>query len=391
MAMIFRLPPPGLIIRDFTIAALSTVVDLPMVKSIENEGDKVIVDVPEGCESDVLNAMFQESARLAERKIKEVFSPKLGKNDANVLMKFQEEAKQPVNRNASILEFALQVLKWAQDECNDLKRRSLISKFLMSLNSIQIKPSAMLLGGDKFAALQLFKVEKYEYGKDFMKGHDEIKLQIRHDVYWLTILMAGFALTYSGFSNNEMIFVTIPESAAFQGLKKPAHFFYSLPMGIVNHRENGISLIAHRVGVFDPFVAFVQLLSYEIVERWYKDFGFDKLLQAPIYVYKVRIGNTYTMIEKNIADLAPFTHFAYELIKQGKENTTLKRVKELLKNVHKLDYSTYYSLAMKFYQTISGSYDVYKLAYEIGRLSTASGKSIFNEEDVRGIINAFVT
>ncbi|MEM1767168.1 MAG: hypothetical protein QXD86_04390, partial [Candidatus Bathyarchaeia archaeon] len=160
----FKLPPRGLLVRDFVIAAISSIIEDTTIKSIKNEGDRIVIEVPLGMESYVLNQMFQMAKKIAERKYEHMPSPMLVGNDANVVKKFQKETKMSINKEISLLDFALRVLEWASEEsCN------ITSKFLMSYNFIQEKTSTLVLGGDEYAALQLFKVEKYEYGKDFLR------------------------------------------------------------------------------------------------------------------------------------------------------------------------------------------------------------------------------
>ncbi|MEM4603443.1 MAG: hypothetical protein QW842_06555 [Candidatus Nezhaarchaeales archaeon] len=392
--MIFRLPPRGLLIRDFVIAAVSILLEDRNVESIRNEGDKLVIEAPLGSESYLLHQIFQVSQRIAEVKLKEegLSSPRIVGNDANVVKKFQEETKQRIAKEATLLSFASQVLEWASREC-----RTSTSTFLTSYGFIQEKPSTLILGGDGYAALQLFKVEKYEYGKDFLKDYKSVKMQIKHDVYWLALLMAGLSLTYSGRVENELIFITTPEDFAFyeKEFKTTTHLFFSLPKKLLYGEKRGASFIASRIGSLDPLFAFLQLLSYALVREWYKDFDFKLLSQAPIQLCRVRPGQTYTLVERNIADLSPLVHFAHKLLMRGGD-LTLRKIETLLRrSYYSLDYSDYYSISMKLYQAISGSYNVYNLIYELGRLlAPRTGKKVskvFNEEDMRMIIDALTT
>lgn len=384
----FKLPPRGLLIRDFVIAAISSILDDSNVKSIENKGDRIVVEAPLGHEDYILNQMFQISRGIAESKLKFMSSPIIVKNDANVVKKFQKETKVNIIDEVSLLNFALRVLEWASKECC-----SSTSKFLMSYNFVQEKPSTLIFGGDEYTALQLFKVEKYEYGRDFLKDYEAIKMQIRHDVCWLALLMAGLSLTYSGRIENELIFITIPEDYASykKEIKTTAHLFFSLPAKILYNENRGVSFIAGKVGFIDPIFAFLQLISYALTREWYKDFDFELLSQAPIQIYRVRPGQTYTLVEKNTADLVPFVRFAYKLLIKG-EDSALRKIENLLRNYYKLDYSDYYSISIKLYQTIVGSYNIYNLIYELGRLlAPITNKKIFNEEEVKAIIDVIAT
>jgi len=384
----FKLPPRGLLVRDFVIAAISSIIEDTTIKSIKNEGDRIVIEVPLGMESYVLNQMFQMAKKIAERKYEHMPSPMLVGNDANVVKKFQKETKMSINKEISLLDFALRVLEWASEEsCN------ITSKFLMSYNFIQEKTSTLVLGGDEYAALQLFKVEKYEYGKDFLRDYEAIKMQIKHDVYWLALLMAGLSLTYSGRIDNELVFIAVPEDFAFyeREAKTTTHLFFSLPTRIL-HSE--ISSIASRIGFVDPIFAFLQLISYALTREWYRDFDLKLLSQAPIQIYRVRPGQTYTLVEKNIADLVPFVRFAYKLLinSGNRGESALAKIENLLRNYYKLDYSNYYSISMKLYQTILGSYDVYNLIYELGRLlAPITCKKIFNEGEIKAIVDVFAT
>lgn len=384
----FKLPPRGLLIRDFVIATISSILEDPVVKSIKNEGDRIVIETPLGMESYILNQMFQTAQRIVESKLNLISSPRLVGNDVNVLKKFQKETKRSISDEETLLNFAFRVLEWASEECCKS-----VSKFLMSYNFIQEKPSTLILGENEYAALQLFKVEKYEYGRDFLKNYEAIKMQIKHDVYWLALLMAGLSLTYSGRIENELVFTAIPEDFAFyeKQSKTTTHLFFNLPARILYNEARGISFIVSKVGFFDPIFAFLQLISYALVREWYGDFDLELLSQAPIQIYRVRLGQTYTLVEKNTADLVPFVRFAYKLLKNG-EKSALVKIENLLRNYYRLDYSEYYSVSVKLYQTILGSYNAYDLIYELGRLlAPITNKKIFNEEEIRAIANVFTT
>lgn len=385
--IVFNLPPPGLLIRDFTIAALSTLITSPVLDSIRNEGDRVIIEIKPGSESHVLFTIFDESYKYAEAKLKimRMPSPKLGKNDVNAIVKFHQETGQVVNKDLSLLEFALQVLDWARRECHNST-----GDFLASYSTVIERPSSLILGGDRYAALQLFKVEKYEHGRDFLKDYRSVKMQIKHDIYWLALLMAGLSLMYSGFVAGEFVFTAVPENLALlkEIPKDPARLFLSLPLRIVYDVNRGISIIVHKAGKREPIFAFLQLISYELVREWYRDFDFELLSQAPIQIYRVRTdGKTCTLIEKNTCDLAPFIRFAYKLIKHSKE-ATLRKIENLLRNYYELDDAFHHSISMKLYQAVSGAYDPYSFTYELGRLLIPeTGKAIFYEGDIEALLN----
>lgn len=394
--MVFKLPPPGLLIRDFVIAAISTLTGPPLgmlINSIRNQGDKVVVEVPLGNEGDVLQAIFQEACDCTKNKLNLMKSPRLRGNDVNVITKFHDETGRLISKDASLLEFALKVLEWAKEECY-----TSTTKFMLSYGFIHERSSNLILGGDRYSALQLFKIEKYEHGRDFLSSYDDVKMQLKHDIYWLALLMAGLSLTFSGFINDELIFVTIPEDFALYKEEDALHLFFSLPRNIIYDKDKGLSVITHRVGYsmggLDPIFAFLQLLSYALVREWREKFNFETLSQATIQIHRIRIGQAYTLTERNVGDLASFTRFAYKLLKQG-HDSTLKKIEDLLRNYYELSYGDYHSIAMKLYQAISGSYDVYSLVYELGRLLTSTTKRettrIFNENDIRVLIDAIVT
>jgi len=56
-----------------------------------------------------------------------------------------------------------------------------------------------------------------------------------------------------------------------------------------------------------------------------------------------------------------------------------------------MSYSEYYTLTMKLYQAISGSYNAYSLAYELGRILTrANGLRVFRESELKVLIDVLV-
>ncbi|RLF11948.1 MAG: hypothetical protein DRJ69_01390 [Thermoprotei archaeon] len=366
------------------------------------EGDRVVVEAPRGLEYMLLQAIFSSAKTVAKSKISQgVFSPRPNKNDANTFTKFSQETGSPISSNKSFLDFAFQVLDWAEKES-----LSSTNKFLSSYSSIQVKPSKLSLGGDKYAAVQLFKVEKYEYGRDYMESYGAVKMQIRHDIYWLALLMAGFALTYSGFADNEMVFTTLPEdfiTLTYSSLacKDYMHLFSNIS-NIVYSGERGISGLVARIRRLDPLIAFVQLLSYMLAREWSSEVPLNEVSRFPINLYRVRIGNTFTLIERSLGDLAPFIQFAYQLLSREPEGTRLlEKIEELCRCTLttragstrrcEMSYSEYYTLTMKLYQAISGSYNAYSLAYELGRILTrANGLRVFRESELKVLIDVLV-
>ncbi len=65
------------------------------------------------------------------------------------------------------------------------------------LSRVRIKPKAIELGEETFAPLQVFKIEKYEYGKDFLDLRG-IKADLRMSAPWTSLAASGWLLSYMG-------------------------------------------------------------------------------------------------------------------------------------------------------------------------------------------------
>ena len=399
--LIISLPPPGLFIRNLVFASISVISESGIPSTINYQGDKVVIEVPRGLEWELLNHIFIAAKNIAKiKREKGILSPRPNKNDANTFRRFSAETGVQVDDNDKFVDFAFKVLSWAEKECRDLPK-----KFLESYATLHAKPSKLLLGGDNYAAIQLFKVEKYEYGKDFLEAPSNVKMQIKHDKYWLALLMAGFALTYAGLAENEMVFTTLPEDVIPQVTSKYAHkdfeLLYNRLCDIVYSGEKGIAGLVSRIGRLEPLVAFIQLLSYMFAREWSEQILLSELTRLPLNLYRVRIGNTFTLIERSMGDLAPFANFAYRLLSRGEGGSRLLQKLERLCRCALMtraglargceqSYSSYYTLTMKVYQAISGSYNPYNLTYELGRRLTPTQHGvgrIFSEDDLRVLLD----
>ncbi|MEM0441396.1 MAG: hypothetical protein QXF45_07820 [Candidatus Caldarchaeum sp.] len=125
-------------------------------------------------------------------------------NDVQVMTKIKKKLR--LNCQDTYVDYGVALCEWAM---NDLTRNP--QRWEQSLESIEHTPKTIKLGdvNSVFSGFQPFKIEKYKYGKQF--GNLRAQQDVQMDERWVALTMAGFLISYSTYSDGEMIFSTVPE------------------------------------------------------------------------------------------------------------------------------------------------------------------------------------
>ncbi|MEM2973460.1 MAG: hypothetical protein QXS50_04845, partial [Candidatus Caldarchaeum sp.] len=130
-------------------------------------------------------------------------------NDMQVMGKIKK--KLGLSCNDTYIDYGVALSEWAMSDL--LKNQA---QWEQSLGQVHHSPNSIIFGDSKsaFSGFQPLKIEKYKYGKQF----DDLKAQqdIKMDERWVALVMAGFLISYSIYSEGEMIFSTVPEEVVLR-------------------------------------------------------------------------------------------------------------------------------------------------------------------------------
>jgi len=313
--------PPGLLARDLTITALASAVNLiHMNQEVNILGDSISIEGDTKNLQQVLRETFDVAQKSIKRK-EALPHIKSHKNDRQVMSKVMKV----IRLNCEVdtyLGYAQRMCEWA---LKDIKYN--ITDWQKSLFAQSVTRSKIELGKETFSALQPFKIEKYEYGKGFIDL--KVQLDLKVDKRWMALLLAGFAIAYSGYSSSEILLSPIPE----QILAKA-----SRDLGYVNYlcsltASQRILEAFHRLQQIpenlklppDPPHAYNLLLAIELSKIAQKS-GMTVTEAPPYMFYRILFtGKSFSLIERIMMDVSPILSFTSKL-----RTKALEEVEKLL-------------------------------------------------------------
>jgi len=206
-------PPHGSILRDLALTSFSVFTDYEFLDAnVRFTGDELIIDADEDILVSFLRNIFLNV--LSNIKMKQemrIPSPATHKNDRQVLDKLLDSIGVKV-KVQDYLSYAKILAEWAR---NDIEKN--FDRWATQLREIKVKKDIIELGNGKYANLQPFKIEKYEYGKGFSAF--KVKLDYKLSREWMAILLSGFALSYSYYADGELILSPLPETVYIKALE----------------------------------------------------------------------------------------------------------------------------------------------------------------------------
>ena len=253
-------PPESVFLRDLVSANIAYLASSAstLLKEFKVYGEKIVVEDP----VDDLVGLFQIAKRNIDYMVREkIASPFLHVNDKGT---WDRRVKPVLGVGApqTYVELSRELIGWA---LHTLDREP--EAFLDDLSVIRVKRNEVRLGSGDVANLQLFKVERYEYGRGFNE-FQRTKMSVKMSVYWLAFISAAFALTYYGLSGNEAIFSLVPWEVAY---KLPRYILKDVEFG----RKIGVDALFEpgkgyyrRTAIYrlppEPPTAFLLYLALEI-------------------------------------------------------------------------------------------------------------------------------
>jgi len=370
-------PPPTLFIRDLA-AASSFALSLEARElglSVEWSNDVLVIEGDGELLAESLRMTFDSSIKSLEDLSNYTRVPSLHQNDTGAWRKRLSMLGPPP---PDYIGFAGRVLKWALNALSKGK----LDIFVKELGEVKVEGRDVILGSGVMTNLQPFKVEKYEYGKDF--SDFKVKYDTKLGIPWLAYIMAGFSFTYSSFTAGEMLFSLVHDRLLGAALRDPAflrdivislkykpsrlHEAFLGPKGLLSYPRR-LKLSP------DPLHAYLLLLACTLV----KDFLAKPLKESlPFMLARVAFtGRTYTLMERSSVDIKPLVDFA---IKLREEEDALDFVTTLSSCAIRLshrpdrfcssymgDLSKILRATMSLYTAIIGSGDKYATIYAIAR------------------------
>lgn len=185
--------------------------------------------------------------------------------------------------------------------------------FMKSLSSISIKKNEIILGNKEHAVILvpaiLKQAEFYEYGSGFNKPTTGMKINIRMDPIWLTILALGFLSTYAGYFGGYYYIIY------FSGIET-----YFADGDMLNKILRSIDMISNvnirlktPYEVAEVFEFSLALALVDLIRE--QDFDSNELV-FPLILTKIGLlGNTYTIkgfIELDLHALIEFIAKYYQ-------------------------------------------------------------------------------
>ncbi len=224
-------------------------------------------------------------------------APRPGKNDKQVLQKTGIRLGDDTYMQVFIKVVNMVIKELESDECErHLKDLGVIE--LTGRGGIEYRL------GEKaeYAPLQILKIEKHEYSKDFMNFTD-IKGDLRTSKIWLAVLLAGWLRTYIGMGGGYLTFSMPPESMLEAVMCDPSsRRVFEETLGREPLGARGYYKAPARIkGSGKPLEALKILMALEALPY----INLSRLLEAPPYrIVRVSYdGKTARLVDDMVIDL----------------------------------------------------------------------------------------
>ncbi len=382
--------PQGFTVRDYVNLALMLVSyyhgDKGLSVKCSNGFIEFTGDVGEVCES--FSTAYSRVLDVANAKISAgIQCPKMHINDRNVLGKILGKlGLAKPSKDARYIDVFRDIVKYYKDNLSDPK---LCKNFTAELATSTFTRDRVLVLGSKtskqaYAPLQPFKIEKYEYGKDFL-DLSRSKMDVRATTSWLSLMVSGWLLSYNGFIGGELFF-SMPPS-------------YIVDSSICSREP--VNTLLDALGISDPWEAFNVDGYYSTpmrvrasanpVEAFYLLLSLlSPSLKNPSLVplRLVRIsfdGRRFTMVEDVVVDLSRLKEF----VESALMTNELKRAIEALARCAIQSYAGITTavcenmfgdnavrMVKALYNAIMGSYEPLYTVYLLSRLSPEPVKTL---------------
>ncbi|RLE38704.1 hypothetical protein DRJ17_03155 [Candidatus Woesearchaeota archaeon] len=235
-------------------------------------------------------------------------------------------------------------------------------------------------GEEGLAPLQVFKLEKYEYGRDFL-NLSKIKGDIKLSPYWMAIVAGGWLLSYMGVKGGYLTYSLPPEELIEHALYSREGMYaimttYGVNDPIAAYRSDGILSSPSRIRSSSVLPSAYQiLLALENASTNIGPEGFSLRIVRVSYD-----GKRFTVVEDSIINLSTLMDFAKALIASDEATSAVRRLAECaIQGYEKqmrerckqafADTSTAIKMINLLYRAAIGSELPERAVYQLARLS----------------------
>ena len=186
--------PEGTYIRDFADLFLVIVASHHKEYSASSSYIEFSDDVEELC-SNFSAAIESVLREVNERNLRSIKIPRIDKAvflKALTRLGIKELQNDYINTLVSILRVMRNGLE--SGKCKEI---------ISDLSIFKRKGRNVFYGNDPLAPLQIFKLDKYEYAKDFLNL--KVKGDVRLSPYWIGIVAGGWLLSYMGYKDGALL------------------------------------------------------------------------------------------------------------------------------------------------------------------------------------------
>lgn len=375
------LPPEGSLMRDLILTTLPILTDSEGFRKLEYSkslNEIFLFFINKYAIEEAFETLFDTTLRVIERKRKAgVRDRGLHRNDAQWISKI-------VNYQEGYLAAAKALIEFF---------RSNFDPTYLSIRSVRgYKEVYGCPNGETYALIQPLKIENYEYGSEWLKGiGGGIKSEIRLDLNYYILLMSGYALSYAGIMDSEMIFLCPEESWIIENIIRGKYLWlpYEKILGkfstfLYESKDNKgiITRIACLRIPLEPKHAYLIYIASDLASA----FKERKVILKTLRLCFTRIaggGRTFTLLERSKADLASLIAKITRLYKYSEEAIScLKKIskKALLFRRYNLSlYGDYCRFISHFYEYLHQAYDPFFLIYEAARGHVGTHESCLKE------------
>lgn len=325
---------------------------------------------------------YKRILEIVEAKLKRgIPCPKMHFNDRNVLAKVFNKLGLPrPPKDARYIDVFRDIIEYFSRELEDGEK---CRQFISEISTSTFTRDKVLLLGSKsskevFAPLQPFKIEKYEYGKDFL-DLAKSKMDVKTTPSWISLIASGWVLSFNGFANGVLLFSMPPSHVVYSSICSMEYTQSIMDsLGVKDPMEafdlNGYYATPLRIGSStNPTEAYYLLLALTSPQL-------KNPALVPLRLMRVGFdGRRFTMLEDVVVDLSRLKEFIEFTTKLSNK---LRKALEELSRCAIRSYSgveTAYCKEMFgdnavrmvkiLYNAVMGSYDPLYTVYLLSRLS----------------------
>lgn len=360
------LPPEGTTARNLVIDFICKLSLEHGVSVNIKENDVVVSGISLDELLTTINGLIKRLGRelvnkISERKLRDM---PVHRNDYKFLSELSGTNVSKGSKFADIVSRILLNTSLTLEEVNEWSKISVElkgSKIQVILGSVSLK---------NYPLPQPLLTERFEASHMFMHGIGGKSIKIRATKPWIILLLAGFAISYGGMTENIIYYIHVPEEIMRTFAKSPEILF-----AVIDFTKGFIPFITTLNMPSTPRVAYILYLASQLI----LEYSARNLMELLETMVKNRIltfnadrirfdGNTFTMVERFSGDLYQIVSKMINL--KGRTLRWIRRISRtclLIKHDPSL-YTIYSNLCNLLYSALVGSGSIFDALYYAGRV-----------------------